>query len=129
MSGRRFVALSQLRDYYAARIDLLRPLRLAHLALAGLTSLGIDLRVTCGDDYDLAGAWSAAIHAHDATVDGLFYPSRHHEGHYSVALFERARAAARFTRWGTLGDAASPDLWVELNAILARFQVALLKDD
>jgi hypothetical protein len=126
--GRRFVALSQLRAYYAAQIALLRPLRLAHLAGDSLTTLGIDLRVTCGDDYDLAGAWSAAIHAHAERVDGILYPSRHHEGHYSVAFFERAHAAVRFTRWGDLGDDATPDLWIELNAVLARFQVSLLTD-
>ena len=126
--GQRMVALGQLRAYYAARIALLRPLRLAHLTGDSLASLGIDLRVTCGDDYDLAGAWSAAIHAHAEGVDGIFYPSRHHEGHYSVALFERARAAVTFARWGELGDKAMPDLWVELNAILDRFQVSLLAD-
>lgn len=125
-SGRRIIAQSQLRAYYAARIDLRRPLRLAHLAGPGLTTLGIDLRVTCGDDYDLAGAWSAAIHAHSATVDGLLYPSRHHEGHYSIALFERARDATHFTRWGDLGDPATPDLWVALTTILDTFQIALL---
>ncbi len=122
------VTPTQLHAYYAAQIALLRPLRLAHLAGDSLTTLGIDLRVTCGDDYDLAGAWSAAIHAHAEGVDGIFYPSRHHEGHYSVALFERARAAGAFTRWGELGDTSVPDLWVELNAILDRFQVSLLGD-
>jgi hypothetical protein len=101
--GRRFVALSQLRAYYAAQIALLRPLRLAHLAGDSLTTLA-------------------------ERVDGILYPSRHHEGHYSVAFFERAHAAVRFTRWGDLGDDATPDLWIELNAVLARFQVSLLTD-
>ncbi len=45
---------------------------------------------------------------------------------YAVALFERARSAVRFERWGDLGDRAVPDLWVELSRLLQRFKIGVL---
>jgi hypothetical protein len=120
------VAQAQLAAYYAAVATLIRPLRLAHLADDGLIQLGIDQRHTGGDDYDLSSAWSLAIHRHRSTEDGILYPSRHHNGLYSVALFERASSAVAFRRWGTLGDRAVPDLWSETARVLHRFGVAVL---
>ncbi len=117
---------AQLASYYAARATLTRPLRLAYLADDGLARLGIDQRHTGGDDYDLSGAWALSIHAHDDAPDGIFYPSRHHNGLYSVALFERARAAVAFTRWGDRGDPRVPDLWSEMTRVLRRFVIAVL---
>jgi hypothetical protein len=112
--GRRLVTLATLQSNYAAVATLQRPLRLANLTGHGLGALGIDQRVTGGDDYTLSGRWSMAIHAHRNGVDGLVYPSRHHNGRFSVALFERARDAVAFARCGVLGDRAVPDLWVAL---------------
>jgi hypothetical protein len=112
--GRRLVTSATLQSYYAAVATLRRPLRLADLTGDGLGALGIDQRVTGGDDYELSGHWSAAINAHREAVDGIVYPSRHHQGRFSVALFERARDAVAFARWGVLGDRATPDLWVAL---------------
>jgi hypothetical protein len=108
------VTSATVQSYYAAVATLRRPLRLADLTGDRLGALGIDQRVTGGDDYELAGRWSAAIHAHRDGVDGLVYPSRHHNARFSVALFERARDAVAFARWGVLGDRATPDLWVAL---------------
>ncbi len=116
----------QLSSYYTATATLSRALRLAFLADGGLIQLGIDQRHTGGDDYDLSGAWSLAIHNHVTTPDGIFYPSRHHNGLYSVALFERARGAIAFTRWGVLGDQSVPDLWSETARIVQRFGIAVL---
>ena len=101
--------------------------RLAFSADDGLTLNGIDLRVTGGDDYNLAQRWSGAIHAHHPLVDGIFYASRHHNGLYCVALFERARDKVIFDRphWGVLGDSASPDLFGQTAALLRRFQVQI----
>jgi hypothetical protein len=67
-----------------------------------------------------------AIHGHVAAVDGIFYPSRHHNGLYSVALIERSAPAVTFRRWGTLDDHGVPDLWSETARVLARFDVAVL---
>jgi hypothetical protein len=102
-SGRRFVTDAQVRAYYAALATVLRPVRLAYMADDGLAQLGIDQRHTAGDDYDLSGAWSAALHAHTAHIDGIFYATRHHNGLYAVALFERAASAVAFQRWGGAG--------------------------
>lgn len=126
--GRRVIALDQVRAHYAAIATPVRRLRLAYLADDGLAQLGIDQRVTAGDDYDLSGAWAAALHAHAGGVDGIFYATRHHNGLYAVALFERAREAVRFERWGDLGDRHVPDLWVELTRLLQRFQIGLLTE-
>lgn len=120
------VAQAQLTSYYAAIATLLRPLQLAYLADEGLIQLGIDQRHTGGDDYDLAGTWSLAIHGHASRVDGIFYPSRHHNGLYSVALFERSASAVGFRRWGSLGDRAVLDLWTETTRVLHRFNIAVL---
>ena len=120
------VTRRQLASYYAAITTVTRRLRLAYLADDGLVQLGIDQRHTGGDDYDLSGAWSLAIHNHDLAVDGIFYPSRHHNRLYSVALFERARSAVVFRRWGDLGDPHTPDLWSETTRVLERFGIAIV---
>ncbi len=121
------LTLAQLRHFYAAICIVTEPLLLAYLADDGLAQLGIDQRVTGGDDYDLSQAWSAAIHAHEGQVDGIFYPSRHHNGLFSVALFERARSKVAFDRWGTLGDRRRRALWSETEHALVRFGIGLVR--
>ena len=124
--GTGFVTTTELSLRYAARANTNRPLRFAYLADDGLQLLGIDLRVTGGNDYVLSRAWSGAIHRHAARVDGIFYPSRHHNRLFSVALFDRARAAITFSVWGILGDHAQRDLWLATTRFLRRFEVRLL---
>lgn len=128
LTDRLAITTAQLADYYAAIARSLRPLRLAFLADDGLVLLGIDQRVTGGDDYALSGRWANAIYRHAAQVDGIFYATRHHNGLYAVALFERAREAVECTRWGGLGDRGVADLWVETNAILERFQIDVIEE-
>jgi hypothetical protein len=125
-AGPWFVTTSELSQRYVARATVLRPARLAYLADDGLQLLGIDLRVTGGNDYVLSRAWSAAIHRHAARVDGIFYPSRHHNRLFSVALFDRARDAIAFDVWGTLGDRSRRDLWLATTRFLRRFEIQLI---
>jgi len=124
-SGDRLVESSDLSTRYASLASSNQPLELAFFADDGLALNGIDLRVTGGDDYNLAQHWSGAIHAHHSLVDGIFYTSRHHNGLYCVALFERAREKVRFEQphWGVLGDSASRDLFAQTTALLRRFRV------
>jgi hypothetical protein len=122
----RLLTLAQLREYYAATGAVVEPLVLAHFADDGLAQAGIDQRVTGGDDYDLSQAWSAAVHAHAGDVDGIFYPSRHHNGLYSVALYERARHKVTFATWGALGDRRHRRLWRETERVLTRFTIGLI---
>ena len=122
----RVLDAAELTVRYASVVTLRRPLRLAHLAGDSLGRLGIDQRVTGGDDYDLSGAWSAAIHGHARWVDGIFYPSRHQNTLYSVGLFDRAASAVDFTYWGRLDDRAVPALWVAVARWLKRAGVALI---
>jgi hypothetical protein len=98
----------------------------AELADDGLARLGLDQRVTGGGDDALAGAWSAAIHAHSAGVDGILYAGRHHNRLYNVALFERARAAVTWAIWGGLGEPDPADRWVATNLALERFAIDLI---
>jgi RES domain len=116
----------QLSTRYAAIATTMHPLKLAHLADDGLTQLGIDQRHTGGDDYDLSGAWSSAIHRHPANPHGILYPSRHHNGLYNIALFDSAAGCLHFDMWGTLGDPASPDLWTATAEALDRFTITLI---
>ncbi len=126
LTGRLSISDAQVRAYYAALATANRSLRLAYLADDGLAQLGIDQRHTAGDDYDLSGTWSAALHAHTARIDGIFYSTRHHNGLYAVALFERAAPAVSFRRWGVLGDRSVADLWIATDAAFARFHVDIL---
>ena len=82
--------------------------------------------MTGGDDYDLSGAWSAAIHGHARRVDGIFYPSRHQNTLYSVGLVDRAASAVGFTYWGRLDRRAVLTLWVAVARWLKRAGVALI---
>jgi len=115
-----------LAQRYAAVACAKAPLRLAHLANNGLAQLAIDQRHTGGDDYELSGAWSFAIYNHAAQPHGIFYPSRHHNGLYCVALFDRAAPLLMFRQWGILGDPATPDLFVQLADMLRRFHISLM---
>jgi hypothetical protein len=127
---RRFVTTTQLGAYYAALATVREPLRLAHLADDGLAQLGIDQRITGGDDYALSQRWSKAMYRHPAQVDGILYPTRHHNRLYTVALFERASEKVAFedALWGVLGDRTAPDLWVETVRIFRRFAIDLLEE-
>ena len=124
-SGDNLVESSDLSTRYASLASANQPLELAFFADDGLALNGIDLRVTGGDDYNLAQRWSGAIHTYHPLVDGILYASRHHNGLYCVALFERARDKVTFDRphWGVLGDPASPDLFGQTAALLRRFRV------
>jgi hypothetical protein len=93
----------------------------------GLDALGIDQRVTGGDDYDLSRRWAAAVHTNIANVDGIYYPWRHHNALHSVALFERAQSAIDVIEWGRLGDPEILDLWVRLSTFLDRFAIGLIE--
>jgi hypothetical protein len=123
----RLLTVAQLREYYAARGTVIEPLVLAYFADDGLAQAGIDQRVTAGDDYDLSQAWSAAVHTHAGNVDGIFYPSRHHNRLYSVALLERAGHKVSFMTWGPLGDRRHRRLWRETARVLTRFGFALMR--
>ena len=97
-SGDHLVESSDLSTRYASLASSNQPLELAFFADDGLALNGIDLRVTGGDNYNLAQRWSGAIHTYHPLVDGILSASRHHNGLYCVALFERARDKVTFDR-------------------------------
>jgi hypothetical protein len=126
--GRRLLAVDHLRSYRAVVATTVRSLRLAYMAGNGLDALGIDQRVTGGDDYDLSQRWAAAVHANVANVDGIYYPSRLHNALHSAALFERAQTAIDVVEGGHLGNPKIPDSWVSLNTFMDRFAIGLIED-
>lgn len=121
-----FVHADVLHQRYATYAMVRRDLRLAWLADAGLVRNGVDMRITGGNNYTISRRWSMTCHEHSLQLDGIFYPSRHENTLYSVALFERAKAALDFTVWGSLTPGAVPDLWEEIVRILDTYRIEVL---
>jgi hypothetical protein len=72
-----------------ARFRVSEPLRLVAMPGRALRPQGADASVVQGP-YASTWAWSAALHAHPDTPDGIRYRARHDDSGFSVALFERA---------------------------------------
>jgi hypothetical protein len=99
----RTVSVSSLAVRGLATVSPHRELRLADLAEAGLSQLGLDARI-CTGDHALSQAWSHALWAHPSGPDGIWYAARHDAGQRSIALFERARAAVSVKAMSALMD-------------------------
>jgi len=71
-----------------------RALQLVELHGPGLSILGATAEVTASPPpYDLPQAWSAALHNHPGTFDGIAYRARHDNSEICYALFDRSRTA------------------------------------
>lgn len=81
-----------LRSRRAATIAGSGSLRLVDLRGDGPVRMGIPSDVVSASSQTLARAWSLALHAHPAQVDGIIYPSRLNEQH-NLAIFDRAISA------------------------------------
>ena len=84
-----------------ATIDVVEPIDLVQLHGHGLRSVGATAAVVHGS-YDVTWAWSAALHAHPRSIDGVRYRARHDDSGFSIALFDRARAKVRTARSASL---------------------------
>jgi hypothetical protein len=73
-----------------ARIHVRAPLQLVAMHGRSLRPLAADASVVHGP-YHTTGAWSAALHTHADSPDGIRYRARHDDSGFSIALFERAR--------------------------------------
>ncbi len=113
-TGLNIVAMSELRARGLARIEVGRPLRLVDLTGPGLGYLGVDARLTGGDDYGLAQRWALALHTHPDQPDGHCYRSRHDPSRVSAAIFDRASDAVTATSLGSLADARHLSLLANL---------------
>jgi hypothetical protein len=68
----------------------LRPLRLVKLGGPGLARVGATAEVVHGGlPYDTPQAWSAALHHHPTTPDGITYTARHDDEASCCAVFDR----------------------------------------
>jgi hypothetical protein len=89
--GRTLLAADFLASKGYARLRVLRPLTLIKLGGPGLARLGATAEVTHGGlPYDIPQAWSEALRAHPAKVDGIAYYARHDDEELCYALFEHA---------------------------------------
>ncbi|HEX2093705.1 MAG TPA: RES domain-containing protein [Longimicrobiaceae bacterium] len=70
----------------------------------GLHALGATLEVLGTRDYSLPGTWTRALYDHPGQPDGIWYPCRHDNREYAIALFDRARAALGNTQSRPLLD-------------------------
>jgi hypothetical protein len=71
-------------------LEATRTLHMVRLYGRGLAVLGCTAEVTHGSlPYDLPQAWSHAVHAHPARVDGIAFRSRHDDNEICFAIFER----------------------------------------
>ena len=70
-------------------------LKLVDFAGAALKRLGLNNDICASDDYRIAQAWAAAIHASSPQWDGLRDVSRQCNTGFAVALFDRAPVRCR----------------------------------
>lgn len=121
-TGTRVVTTTSLSQRGWARVIPNRDLRLVDLSGPGLAHIGADERL-CSGDHAQAQHWSLALLRHPATVDGLYYRTRHDPSRIAVALFDRAAKAVTIVRDGGLLEDRHQAL---LSDILDTYQFALL---
>lgn len=68
-----------------------RPLSLVDLTGKGKARLGVDGRLTSGDEYDLCRQWAKAFYNHPSRPDGILCRARHDQEQLCVAIFERSK--------------------------------------
>jgi hypothetical protein len=118
------VSVSSLAARGVATVEPNRTLQLVDLAGRGLSRLGLDARICCGDNYVLSQQWSLALWAHPSAPDGIWYASRHDPSERSVALFERSSDAVAVTAAGALMDEAHKTMTARA---INKYQFALLR--
>jgi hypothetical protein len=69
------------------------PLQLLDLSGAFATQVGASMLISCGPRAR-ARRWSQAFYEAYPLINGLYYASSMHGGHYCVALYERALSDA-----------------------------------
>jgi RES domain len=92
--GRRLLPDDLIKRKALVVLHSTRPLQLVELHGPGLSILGATAEVTASPPpYDLPQAWSAALHNHPGTFDGIAYRARHDNSEICYALFDRSRTA------------------------------------
>jgi hypothetical protein len=74
-----------------SQIENTEALRLVQLHSEGLHKMGATAAIASGA-YDASRPWSLALHNHPDQPDGISYRSRHDDGVFCAAVYERARA-------------------------------------
>lgn len=100
----RLITWTALQERQMAWIETVRDLRLVEFDGPGLHALGATLEVLGTQDYTLSRAWSRALYDHPGRPDGIFFPCRHDNREYAVALLDRARDALNHVQSRPLVD-------------------------
>lgn len=108
-----------LKEMNCAQIEIAEDLTLIDLTGDGPFRMGVPTDVVGARDQKLAREWSAAFHAHERSVDGIYYPSRLNEER-NVALYDRALHKLRVSQKGPLIELRDP-----LAAILNDLEINL----
>ena len=91
MPGSTLIDLELLRRKAHVSLEVTSTLKLVRFAGPGLAVLGATAEVVHGGlPYDVAQAWSQALHAHPAGLQGVAYNARHDDEALCYALFDRA---------------------------------------
>lgn len=104
VSGRFAVVQSDLDSRHIVTFATDTVLTLANLTGASLKTLGADGAISTVIPFDLPQRWSAAIHAHPAAVDGLYYVSRQLNDRRAVVVFDRASAKLQGVHYAPLAS-------------------------
>jgi hypothetical protein len=122
--ARAFVDSARVADCSIAQLTTRRRLRVVNLADNHLARLGCDSRLFSDTAYEVAQAWSAALHDHPAAPDGLFFNARHDPSTRSLALFEDRVTRALVVRRSI--ELMDPSYATTLDEILERYGAALI---
>jgi hypothetical protein len=90
----RVISASLYTHTYLVSVRMDRELRVVPCYGSSLARIGADARLFAGERAN-ARRWSAALHAHPKSPDGLLYPSRHDDLKRSLALYDRPPVVRR----------------------------------
>lgn len=92
--GRTLIPSDLLAAKAYVHLTLTRPISLIQFTGPGLAKVGATAEVCHrSQPYDIPHSWSAALHNHPLTPDGLIYTARHDDQAECLALFERSKDA------------------------------------
>jgi hypothetical protein len=84
----RVISASLYTHSYLVSLRIERELRVVPCYGSSLARIGADARLYAAERA-ISRRWSAALHAHPKSPDGLLYPSRHDDLKRSLALYDR----------------------------------------
>jgi hypothetical protein len=85
----RTLTRHEMKQWWVTRVNL-PEVELFDATGANLSKLGTDAQLTTGQ-YTITREWALRLMTHPATIDGIYYSSRHDLQQRNIALFQRPR--------------------------------------